>query len=206
MTRSAAPVYLAVFAIVLVSCASPELEVVQGNYRYRQGDYAESTIHYLRALERRRHPGFLFYNLGNVYYSLGETEPAIDTLVRASVSEENEELRFRASFNLGNVFYELGEYDKAVAHYIQALRATATDIDAKINLELALKKAESAASERNVPSPAEASASPRSELRGSHQRMLGLIRRKEEENWRMRPGSTAEQHAERPAERQQQDW
>ncbi len=179
--------------VMFVSCGRPEIEVVQGNYRYRQGQYAEATIHYLRALEHGRYPGFLFYNLGNVYYSLGETEPALDTLVRASVAEEDHELLFRSNFNLGNIYYELGEYEKAVNHYIQALKADAGEIDAKINLELALKKADSSSGERDVQERAEISRPPQNELRESHQRILGLIERKENENWRMRREQTAEE-------------
>ena len=187
----AAAVILTVMTIV--SCGRPELEVVQGNYRYRQGEYAEATIHYLRALESRRHHGYLFYNLGNVYYSLGETEPALETLVRATVAEDDKELLLRSNFNLGNIYFELGEYEKAVTHYIQALQADATEIDAKINLELALKKAESATGERDVQKRVESAAPTRSDHKESHQRILGLIERKENENWRMSREQTAEE-------------
>ena len=184
-----------VFAAILltISCGGAELQVLYGNYRYMQGEYAQATINYIKALERRRFAGMLYYNLGNVYHSLGETDAALNTLDQAITLGTEQELLFRANFNLGNLYYELGEYDRAVSSYIAALDAQPNALEAKVNLELALEKADGAGSEK-------AGAAPLAEqdLKPVYRKILGLVGKKEKDNWAQRAKAS-------PAGRQD-DW
>jgi len=119
----------------------PILEVLDGNYRFMRGDYTGATISYIKALEKDKYKEWINYNLGNVYNSLGETNAAIEELLLATNTKDQEVL-FCAHFNIGNIYFSLGQYDKAIHHYKQSLKAKQNEIDAKINLELAVEKME----------------------------------------------------------------
>lgn len=131
------------FFLNLSSCGfkEPIFEVMDGNYRFISGDYAGATISYIKALEKEEYTEWVDYNLGNVFNALGETEPAIEKLISATRGNDRE-LLFRSHFNLGNTYFRLGKYEEAVFHFKTSLKAKQNDIDAKINLELAIEKME----------------------------------------------------------------
>ncbi len=176
-----------------LSCGGSRLRVAYGNYKYAQGEYGQATISYIRALKsaeagptRARDRSVLYYNLGNVYHALGETISATNTLSRAVSAGDWDELESRANFNLGNIYYELGHYDRAAEHYIASLVADPNDIDAKINLELVLKRM-SGEAESEIEVQA---AKPLSER---YQKMLQLIQRREEKTWRSTQKESSEE-------------
>jgi tetratricopeptide (TPR) repeat protein len=177
------------FATTLCSCGRGMLRVAYGNYKYAQGEYGQATISYIRALESARDRSVLVYNLGNVYHALGETESAIDALNRAASEGSWDELVFRAHYNLGNIYYELGNYSGAVDSYIASLMASPNDIDAKINLELALKKMSGGGGARS-----ETDLRPEQEgsLGEEYQEVLRLIKHREEETWQSRQKGSSE--------------
>lgn len=117
----------------------PVFEVLDGNAKFSRGDYTGATISYMKALEQNRYENWIHYNLGNAYSALGELDPAISELILGA-RENDLELAFRSNFNLGIFYYELGDYSRAIYYFKGALRADGKDIDAKINLELALKR------------------------------------------------------------------
>ncbi|MBN2441492.1 MAG: tetratricopeptide repeat protein [Spirochaetales bacterium] len=129
--------------LLCIGCGfnEPLIEIVDGNYRFMRGDYTGATISYIKALEKQSHEEWIYYNLGNVYNALGETNAAIEELTRATKSTHPEVL-FRTHFNLGNIYYRLGKYEKAIDHFKSSLKAKQNEIDAKINLELAVDKME----------------------------------------------------------------
>ncbi len=137
---------LAAFAAMLVSCARPDLLVLHGNLRHGNGDYGKATVVYLAALEKaaRDAAPYVEYDLGNVYAALGEPAAARDTIGRALDGKGNE-LLFRARFNLGTLEYEQGRFEEAARSFAEALRHKPADVDAKVNLELALRKVQAAA-------------------------------------------------------------
>ncbi|HUV07639.1 MAG TPA: tetratricopeptide repeat protein [Spirochaetia bacterium] len=167
-------------AAFLSGCGRPMFEVIHGNYRFTQGEFAQATISYMKALGDTDQKQVLYYNLGNVYHALGEIEPAISSLDRAHSGAEDQELRSRAHFNLGNIFYELGEYDRAVSHYIDALSARPNDVETKVNLELALKKM---SSDRVEKQESTAGVQRRKPLDKEYQSILSLVKEKEEKLW-----------------------
>ena len=115
------------------------LDVIQGNYHYGRGRYQEAIILYLRALEAERHSEWVLYNLGNAYHSLGENSAAADVWERAALTEDPR-LLFHVAYNKGCLYYEMGRYREAYGEFRQALRITPSAVDAKINLELSLRK------------------------------------------------------------------
>lgn len=132
-------------ALLICSCARPDLLVVRGNLRHGNGDYGRATVLYLSAIEKaaRAAAPYVQYDLGNVYAALGEPAAARDTIGRALDGQGNE-LLFRAHFNLGTLEYEQGRFEEAARSFVEALRRKPGDLDAKVNLELALRKVQAA--------------------------------------------------------------
>ncbi len=83
--------------------------------------------------------GALAYNMGNTYAAMGETEKAQDFYSKA-ISSDNEEARQRSRFNLGNLQMGAKKINDAVNQYVDYLHESPGDIDAKRNLELALRE------------------------------------------------------------------
>jgi tetratricopeptide (TPR) repeat protein len=149
MRRSALPALALVAALAgmpLASCARPDLLVLYGNLRHDNGEYGKATVVYLTALEKaaRDAAPYVQYDLGNVYAALGEPAAARDTIGRALDGDGNE-LLFRARFNLGTLDYEQGRFEEAARSFAEALRHKPADVDAKVNLELALRKVQAEA-------------------------------------------------------------
>jgi len=85
--------------------------------------------------------GALAYNMGNAYAAMGEMEKAQDFYSKA-IESDNEEARLRAQFNLGNLQMGAKKINEAVDQYVDYLHDRPGDIDAKRNLELALRALE----------------------------------------------------------------
>ena len=183
---------------LLTSCGGARLRVAYGNYKFSQGEYGEASINYFRALSSARDRSVLYYNLANVYHALGETDSAANTLSQAVVEGAWEVLESRAHFNLANIHYELGEYNRAAEHYRAALVADPNDIESKINLELTLKRMSGSTEfEPGIESPQE------KPLREPYEKILRLIKRKEEESWRLKKSSEETKRDPTPV---REDW
>ncbi len=116
------------------------LLVLRGNFHFDRGEEILATHMYSRApgaLQDKSLKSFIDYNLGNVYLSLGEMGPGIDTL-RKGLEGVHKDLLFRSYFNLGVGYHDLGQFTDAAAMFIRALKLKPNDWDAKINLELSL--------------------------------------------------------------------
>ncbi len=127
--------------LLLASCGGRNayIEVVKGNYYYGRGMYQASVVSYLKALEEGSHTAWIRYNLANVYHSLGETDAALGMWKEAEAAQDHE-LLFATSFNRGTLLFELGKYREAYDEFRHALEIDPSRVEAKINLELALRK------------------------------------------------------------------
>ncbi len=111
------------------------LEVQRGNSLFRQMRYQEALRHYLKALSRKPLPQ-IHYNIGCCLYRLGRLDEAERAFLLALEGGESFPLRLK----LGNLYFRKGLYDKAIEQYKRALRLEPSNIAAKINLELALRR------------------------------------------------------------------
>jgi tetratricopeptide (TPR) repeat protein len=152
------------------------MDIMFGNYSFQKGNYQKAMVYYLRALEEEEFSGLIEYNLGNLYFSLGEPETAMEAWENAD-SESDLELLFRIYFNKGIYFYEKGMFRDAFESYKSALVLKPQDIDAKINLELSYRKILSAERIENKPQ------TDTRELEDNSQRVLQYVQRKEELFW-----------------------
>ncbi len=172
---------LAVLSLVLSSCGMEQhLRVLKGNYAHGQGHFQNATVDYLRAWEEREYREWVAYNLGNVYYALGEVQAALGMWERAQESDEADIL-FGVTFNKGVFYYERGRYDDAYTQFKRALEIDPGSVDAKVNLELVLQKiqAREQVTRGDEPSGSDGEGEPTAQSI----RILEYMRRKEETRW-----------------------
>ncbi len=128
-------------SLVLVSCRNPGMyvQVFSGNYAYTRGDYQDANLMYLNAAASGRFTDYISYNLGNVYYALGETSSALEKW-NESVKSSSREVEFASCYNRGVLLFEMSRYEEAYASFKKALKIDASDISTKIDLEYCLLK------------------------------------------------------------------
>lgn len=151
ITRQAAAAAVLLLFMFGTGFAIGELE--RGNRYYRTGHYQEAVREYEKAIANGDNSPETRYNLGTAYLRLGKYEDAERNL-RLAVREMRPEVQQRAYYNLGNRYLENARkgggdaqantqlLDGAVEAYKQALRLQPDDMDAKWNLELALREKE----------------------------------------------------------------
>ena len=157
MARAVLTAAFTLLALVVVGFANarsdPTMATLEGNYAYSRGDYVGATIRYLQidseVDEEDPRRSFLDYNLANVYVSLGEIDPGLATLQLAR-ERGVPELRFRVAYNLGSVLFQLGRPGDAAMAFRDALLENPASFDAKVNLELALRKMASTTAPREI--------------------------------------------------------
>lgn len=136
-------------------------DLERGNRMYREGRYEEAVVAYTRVLDRGKATPQLHYNLGTALLALGRHEEA-QRQFEAALQGVEPELRQRAFYNLGNRFLvdaraeddlerQGALLDTAIEAYRRALRVSPDDVDAKWNLELALRDLEQNEQQRSMP-------------------------------------------------------
>ncbi|NCN04301.1 MAG: tetratricopeptide repeat protein [Spirochaetales bacterium] len=192
------PIVLVLGVLLFSGCSanSTHLQVLYANYSFQQGNYLDATVRYLNSLDDPQFHEFVVYNLGNVYFALGEFSPALNLWVEGENSQ-NLELLYRTAFNKGVLFYEQQEFSRARESFITALLLDPGSLEAKINLELSLDKLESG---RQTPVPrTDPSNRPTENTPDSQSlRVFDYLRRKEGQQWTPTPQS--------PQETESPDW
>ena len=140
MVERAVIAVLSMLVLCLVACGPTTAKVNNsGHDPYLTGDYAAALESYQEAQRRAPESGEPYYNSGNALYRLEEYEDSLrdydESLIRAS-----DGLRSRGFFNRGNASFQQQQYDQAVEAYKEVLRMNPGHLDAKHNLELALKQ------------------------------------------------------------------
>jgi Ca-activated chloride channel homolog len=142
----------ALVAVLAVSLGFGIGDIERGNRLYREGRYEEAVEAYQRALDAGRRTPELRYNLGTALLALGRFDEAEQHL-QTALEGVDPELRRRSFYNLGNRFLldgraeqdlqrQGGLLDAAIEAYRRALRLAPADVQAKWNLELALRDRE----------------------------------------------------------------
>jgi tetratricopeptide (TPR) repeat protein len=132
-------VLVALFALAGCGGKSPAALNAQGNEAYAQQDYATALDAYTRAGAEDPLLAEPQYNAASVHYRQSDYEQA-GAALDGALAHSGEELAPAGNYNLGNARYRAEDYAGAVEAYKQALRLNPADVDAKVNLELALRK------------------------------------------------------------------
>lgn len=127
-------------AASLLACGPTPAQVNNsGHGPYLGGDYAGALKTYQDAQHRAPESGEPYYNSGNALYRTENYEEALQTYDE-SLRHAAGELRSRGFFNRGNASFQQENYPDAVKAYEEVLRMNPDDLDAKHNLELALRR------------------------------------------------------------------
>lgn len=113
--------------------------IIAGNQKFRSGEYQDAIIDYLKGVDSETNKDYFYYNLGNVYSSLGESLSAFSVWNLAD-GQNNAALKFSLLYNGGVLEYQEGNYETAYNQFRQALNLMPSSLEAKINLELSLNK------------------------------------------------------------------
>ena len=132
---------LPAIVLLLSACAvqTPDEVNDSGNKSYMNSDYPAALNAYEGARERAPMSGELHYNVGNSMYRIEDFEGSLSEYDDALLYATGE-VRLRAFFNRGNAAFRVREYAQAVEAYEEVLRMDPDHLDAKHNLELALKQ------------------------------------------------------------------
>lgn len=134
-------IILALFTLNVFSQAERKF-VRRGNRQYEDKKYQEAEIQYRKALEKS--PGSIAadYNLGNSLYKQKQFDAAAQRYKELSGKQKDGQTGNSDYYNLGNALYKSGKYQECIDAYKNALRKMPGDMDAKHNLQLAMKKLE----------------------------------------------------------------
>lgn len=179
MRKTLSVAFLLVLITMLTSCKalSPGFSNYMGNMAFQQGDYQKATVFYLKALKREISQDILYYNMGNVFYALGEGEAAREIWLKAEESASLD-IRFRIQFNMGVLYYQQGLYEEACNSFKTALSIRPENWETKANLELSLRKMSKLESRSSIKNEGSGPA-----LNDDSVRILQYIKKKEELYW-----------------------
>ena len=175
---------ISALVVLTASCSNPSVyySVWRGNNSFAAGDYQTANTEYLESLGKEVYTDYISYNLGNVYYALGEGEAAADEWKNASFSR-SAELLFRTMYNKGVLEFESGQYQDAFESFKKALEINSESSEAKINLEYSLRRMNASANAAEG-SAAGAENTESDEVPDEIQRVLEFIKQKDASEWK----------------------
>jgi len=109
-----------------------------GRKQYADGNHPQALSTFEQAARTRPQDTRGRFNLADGLYKNGKFEEAA-TLFRSLGEDPGSPLAAPSRFNLGNALFQKQDYKGAVQAYRDALRLSPQDLDARRNLELALR-------------------------------------------------------------------
>lgn len=120
----------------------------EGNVLFEKGEYEAALRRYLEAQQEARARPELHFNAGDALYKQGKYAEALQEMGRATEGTPPD-MSAAAHYNLGNALFRQEKFQEAVGAYKKSLELNSDDIDAKINLELALEKLDQDGQDKN---------------------------------------------------------
>jgi len=111
----------------------------QGNADYKDGNFQQSELDYRKALEEDPSSYKADYNLGNALYKQNQFDAAAGRYSALAEKGSDTKTLGRYYYNLGNTLFQSQKYRESIDAYKMALRNNPDDLDAKHNLQLALR-------------------------------------------------------------------
>jgi Ca-activated chloride channel homolog len=140
------PVAIRLWSVVILALAAGRLEaqsvrslVNEGNGLYETEKYADAEVRYRKALEKDRQSAVGKYNLGNALQRQGKFDEAMKQYEIAADTRLDAATRAKAFYNAGNSLLRQRKYQEAIGPYVESLKLSPDDFDAKYNLSYALE-------------------------------------------------------------------
>ncbi|NLK46828.1 MAG: VWA domain-containing protein [Treponema sp.] len=138
-------------ALLFTSCSEKNkasFNILKGVINWVQEDYQEASADFLEAREISVQQQdsmakiYAQYGLAVSYLMLNEKNATLNQLENLTGNDIPPLVRFGAFYNSGIVSYQQGDFNKAAEFFKQALLIDNSQINAKINLELAMSQIE----------------------------------------------------------------
>jgi tetratricopeptide (TPR) repeat protein len=110
-----------------------------GNQRLKSGKPEEALAEYDKAAKELPNDPGVQFNRGNALYALSRFDEASEAFLRATEAKARDR-KAAAFYSLGTSYYQAKKWGEAVAAFKKSLAYDPTDLRAKWNLELALRK------------------------------------------------------------------
>lgn len=135
--------YFILITINLTAIAQVEHKYVRrGNKDYANNHYQEAEINFRRALEKNPESIKASFNLGNAMYKQDQYEAAA-ARYNSLLNQTNDKMELsRYYYNLGNTLFRTQKLEESISAYKNALLNNPDDMDAKHNLQMALRMLE----------------------------------------------------------------
>lgn len=112
-----------------------------GNAQMKKGNYQEALQKYQEALVLEPDNVKIHYNMGRALYKMDKHQEAASEFQLGMLSKDKK-FQSRTMYNIGNCAYRQRAWDQAIQAYTMSLILNPKDIQAKQNLELALRMKE----------------------------------------------------------------
>ncbi len=133
-------ILLTMILLSVAAFAQPDKKFVRkGNNNYKEGNYQQAEVEYRKALEENPASYKADFNLGNALYKQKQYDAAAAKYAGLADKESDRQKLGRYYYNLGNALYEKKSYQESIEAYKNALRNMPGDMDAKHNLQMALR-------------------------------------------------------------------
>lgn len=191
--RKAAVVSAVFVSALFTGCSgktSDMTRILSGRIAWNRGMYQDAVASFLEAEEHSVSDGdmvleqYAVFGLASTYLMQNETEAARMRFAQLDGDGLNERIKFSKIYNLGIISYTQGEFEDAVEYFKQALLIDGSNVNAKINLELASKELASKARQMEQEVTVETEDSQESSL--LEDAIYSIIREKEQKQWKNR--------------------
>jgi tetratricopeptide (TPR) repeat protein len=134
------PIRLLLIAAALTGVAAVEAGVEDGLSAYKAGRYREALTAFREEAERRPASADAAANVAATLERLGRHDEAVRECERALALGPSPRVEAAVRYNLGTALLALDRVDEAIEQLKASLRLEPLDREAKINLEIALRR------------------------------------------------------------------
>ncbi len=140
-----------VFLSLSVNGQAEKRMIRKGNAEFRGGNFQEAEKDYRNARNVNSSSSIANYNLANALYKQNQYDAAAREYEQLTENEKEKDKLSRYYYNLGNTLYQNKKYSESVQAYKNALRNNPGDMDAKHNLQMALRMVSKQENQKNSP-------------------------------------------------------
>lgn len=170
-------------------------KILQSSWAWRQQNYRKATVGFFDVLENTSENDqlskqYALYGLASTYMMQKEDDSAIIRFNQIAKDAPNE-IQFATSYNLGLIAFSKGNYELAAEYFHKALLIKPSDMNAKLNLELAYRQQEEkpvGTSEQNANSIQQSS----EQASSVSDAVFSQIRENEENKWKSQNSQTSD--------------